>query len=51
MRQKRNNKRQTLRSTRLRLEEAYEDLAAMRRERDELKKELDAAIAAGYEEP
>jgi hypothetical protein len=51
MRQKRNNKRQTLRSTRLRLEAAYEDLEAMRAERDEVKKELDAMIAAGYEEP
>jgi hypothetical protein len=39
------NKAQTLRSTRLRLEEAYEDLEATRAERDELKKELDAAIA------
>ena len=41
MRQKRNNKRQTLAATRLRLEEAYEDLAAMRRERDEANKELE----------
>ncbi len=31
------NRIQTLRSTRLRLEEAYEDLDAMRQERDSLK--------------
>lgn len=35
------NKAQSLHSMKLRLEEAYEDLAAMRQERDEAKKGLD----------